>query len=218
VAAVTTIALTVGCAAQIQGSPAVAVPRDRDSGAVVAALRELSACALIDPAVAGRVGIGSAPIVYAEAPHACTISAAPSSGGYEVTVHLGTHADHFLKWASAPITLAGAKAYRYDDSLKGHNCFVFLPVSFDRAIQIYAKEPSTGSDIDLCAAATAFAEAAATKLANPDSLRPDRTTFPLSQWDGCSLLAAALGEEAERYPLTLTEPGSTVSVVKLGVS
>ncbi|MGH3912235.1 MAG: hypothetical protein ACRDTC_02305, partial [Pseudonocardiaceae bacterium] len=51
----------------------------------------------------------------------------------------------------------------------------------------------------------AFAQAAATKLANPDSLRADRAVRPLSQWDGCSLLATVLGDRTEQYTLELDD-------------
>ncbi|MGH3914995.1 MAG: hypothetical protein ACRDTC_16550, partial [Pseudonocardiaceae bacterium] len=202
------VALAVaGCSVPIADTPAVAIPEDRDSGAVVAALRRLDACALIDPAIADRVGMGSRPAVYPEAPHACTISSEPPSLNDvdEVTVRLGEDAEHYLKWSSAPITLAGAKAYLLDDTLRADNCVVFIPVSFTRAIGIHADGRIGGSDIDLCAAATAFAQAAATKLANPDSLRADRAVRPLSQWDGCSLLATALGDRTEQYTLELDD-------------
>lgn len=201
-------AVIAGCSVPTAGSTTtpIPVPQDRDNGAVVAALRGLDACALIDPTIAERVGIGSRPAVYAEAPHACTISSAPSSGNDTVTVRLGEDLHHYMKWASAPITLAGAKAYLFDDSLQGDNCVVSIPVSFNRAIGIHANGRTGGSaDIDLCAAATAFAEAAATKLANPDLLQADRTVLPLSQWDGCSLLATALGDRAGQYTLTLDD-------------
>ena len=87
----------------------------------------------------------------------------------------------------------------------GQLLFRVHPVSFDRTIEIYTQGRSTGSDIDLCTTATAFAEATVTKLANPDSLQADHTVLPLSQWDGCSMLAAALGNEVGRYALKLTE-------------
>lgn len=78
-----------------------------------------------------------------------------------------------------------------------------IPVSFNRAIGIHANGHTGGSaDIDLCAAAKEFAE---TKLANPHSLQADPLILPLSQWDGCSLLATALGDRAGQYTLKLDE-------------
>src|SRR5262249_54224013 len=111
--AIAVLVLTVGCASQV-----AAPPRDRDSTAVVAALRRLDACALVDPAVASQLGFGARPAVYPEAPHSCTVSSAPSSGHDEVEIRLGAQVEHFHKWGAAPITLAGAKAYLQDESLQ----------------------------------------------------------------------------------------------------
>lgn len=55
------------------------------------------ACVLIDPTIAERVVLGSRPAVYPKAPHACTISSAPSSGNDAVTVRLGEDLHHYLK-------------------------------------------------------------------------------------------------------------------------
>lgn len=201
--AIMVLVVVTGCSIPIADTPTVAIPPNRDNGAVVAALRQINPCALIDPAIASRVGIGAQPVVYANAPHSCTISSTTLSGADDVSFRLGSRVDHFIKWSSAPITLAGAKAYLLDESLERNYCAVFIPVSFEWAIQISTKGRSDGSAIDVCAASTTFAEAAAVKLADPDSLRTDHRILPLSQWDGCSLLATALGEAAGRYTMTL---------------
>lgn len=205
--AIATVALTISCGSQTADTPTVAPPRDRDGAAVVAALRRVDACALVDRAVASRAGFGAQPAVYPEAPHSCTVSSAPSSGSDEVQIRLGAQVEHFQKWSAAPITVAGAKAYLRDESLERDQCAIYLPVSFTRAIWIGTRwGTSTRSIPELCAVTRSFAVAAVVRLvADPGSLRADRRRLPLSEWDGCSLLAGALGDTAGQYTVKLDE-------------
>jgi len=175
--AIAMVALIVSC-----GSQMGATPQDRDGAAVVAALRQLDACALVDRAVVSRAGFGAQPAIYPEAPHTCTVSSAPSSGNDEVQIRLGAQVEHFQKWSAAPITLAGVKAYLQDESLERDHCAIYLPVSFTRAIWIGTRGgTSTRSVSDLCAVTKSFAIAAVVRLvADPDSLRADRRSLPLS--------------------------------------
>lgn len=205
--AIAAVALVISCGSETADTSTVAPPRDRDGAAVIAALRRLDACALVDRAVASRAGFGAQPAVYPEAPHSCTVSSVPSSGNDEVRIRLGAQVEHFQKWGAAPITVAGAKAYVQDESLERGHCAIYLPVSFTRAIWISTRwGTSTRSIPDLCAVTRSFAIAAVVRLvADPGSLRADRRRLPLSEWDGCSLLSGALGDTAGQYTVKLDE-------------
>jgi hypothetical protein len=162
------------------------LPGDRDDHAVLAALREIDPCALLaaGPKLSGlalrRVG-----------PRRCELGAAPLDAW--VGVSLGKNAELSPRWGGTRVTVAGAKGYR-----SGFDAFcdVLLPVSFRRVIAIEARS-GDWTGFDSCTVAMQFAAAAVPVL---DTAR-SHNDGPLQRWDACTLLDAALGEEAVRYEI-----------------
>jgi Protein of unknown function (DUF3558) len=181
------------------GAPAPRIP-DRDEGGVMAALRQIDACRVVDPAALAAAGLPGAQAVP-QSPHTCALTADESLGD-KVTVTLGDNFGHGVRYNAAPLTTAGdAKAY-LENVAVGYraSCWVDIPVSFQKAIRI-AADAGFESHTDVCALAKAAADSAATKLASPDALTVDPASRPLSTWDACSLLATALGSTANQYSL-----------------
>jgi hypothetical protein len=157
--------------------PKVQPPRDRDERAVVAALRQLDACALLDP-----VG-GNRPV--ARGPHRCAVEAAEL--GDTVTVTLGVRFDRGHKYRAVPLDLGGAKAYLDTSEPGTDSCRVAIPVSFELAIAaVGRKGPRSGAG-DICSPARSAAAVAVTRLANPPS-------GPATSWTACELLAEIAGD------------------------
>ncbi|RZS40813.1 hypothetical protein EV193_103127 [Herbihabitans rhizosphaerae] len=173
--------------------PKAEVPKDRDERAVMVALRQVDACALLDPAAAGSLGFTSKVKPWAQGPHRCMIT--KKKGDDEVTVRAGDKIDHARKYDDALLTLSGAKAYRNTDAT-GDVCTVNVPVSFDVVVEFQARKGSKSTSDDRCTLAETFAAAGMAKLANQDTVR---TAAPLSAWDPCALLNATFGTELDRF-------------------
>lgn len=160
-----------------------------DERAVVAALRQVDACALLDARAAGFPA-GSRPVALG--PHRCELRA---KDGARVTVRLGI-------WFPArdrlgdfyPRTLGGAKAYveRWGNEPRSMR-FLHLPVSRSLSVRFIALAGATPTTRDLCAVAAASASEAAIRLARPETLRPGADR-PMASWDPCAALGTALDD------------------------
>lgn len=162
------------------------LPRDRDDRAVLAALREIDPCALL---AAGPDVPGLA--LRRTGPHRCELAAGP--GDSRVAVELGESFEHVSRYHNHRLTVGGVKAYSSGGS---SSCKVRLPVSFRRAISFDVRLWN-GPEISVCPLAREFATAAVPVLDTA------RGTGPLQRWDACSLLVAALGDEAGGYDLSV---------------
>jgi len=144
-------------------------PKDRDKDAVLAAVRGLDLCALLEKAKATGPFAGAQPV--ARQPFACMLT-----GAADLISVTAIGIGHQTRIESAARTIGGAKAYVRQDG----GCYVYLPVSFTVALE-FAQAPASG-----CDDVTNLAAAAAQVLANPDSLQAKPV------WDACTALAAAL--------------------------
>ncbi|RJQ77801.1 hypothetical protein D5S17_15440 [Pseudonocardiaceae bacterium YIM PH 21723] len=180
--------LLTGCGTKIDGTPVAPsgyggarIP-DREQTAVVAAMRELDACALLDD-----------PKAQPQGPHGCEASSA--SG--RLRLRLGYKLSHTTRWAAQPVDAAGMHGY-IEETGSGTRqaCSGYLPVSFGRSIFVAAD--GNGA----CDQVKAKLVAVAGKLANPDAVKVNPATRPLAQWDGCSALGVALGDELTKYTLS----------------
>lgn len=154
---------------QSTGDRSVPRQQDRDGDAVLAAVRQLDLCALLNRVkVAGP--FPSAVSVMRQ-PFECVLTG--GAGHVAVTV---VGFGHQTRVESAARTVGGAKAY----VKQGGGCHVYLPLSFTTALE-FAQAP-----VSDCADVTALADAAATVLAKPDTVRAEPV------WDACTALAEAL--------------------------
>lgn len=136
-------------------------PRDRDTDAVLAALRRVDLCEVL--AASSGLPAGAQP--RAPRPFGCVV------GSISVTVVGFGHQERL----SVPTQVVGdAKAY-----VQADGCRVFLPVSFELAIE-FSQPPGT------CQGLTELAAAAVTVLADPEAARV------APRWDACSVLGEAL--------------------------
>ncbi|GAB3460346.1 hypothetical protein GCM10027436_67710 [Actinophytocola sediminis] len=169
-------------------------PAGRDMEAVTAALRVLDPCQLPGVEFARSQGLPEATAMRT-GPHSCRLhaDASYSPGVVEkgVKVRVGTHYVHIARYLAAPVTIGDAKAYQ---EIRGEECRVVVPVSTVRAIE-FAHEGDERTDP--CVTTRRFAEAAVAKLGDPDSVAMDPASYPYARWDGCTLLARALGAEAK---------------------
>jgi len=167
-------------------------PPDRDGNAVLTAMRQLDACALLDGpgmAAAGLPGnAGPTPI----APHSCSFMADRMFGD-EIQVIVGADWSFAAAYHEAPMTIGGAKAYLQDLSLSGHStCEIDIPTSFATAVQVRSTA-GYQSKTNSCDQVKAAATTVVAKLGNPDAVAVPASR-PLANWDGCSLLTKALGD------------------------
>jgi hypothetical protein len=196
---------------QPAGEPAkLPQPTDRDIQAVTVALRKLDACGVLDLTAAKAAGMPAGSTLLPTGPHSCMISPRPSYGpgddGVEVSV--GDGSNQFFRDLGAPTTLGGAKAYEYRDYSTTKRCELLVPVSFTRAIKF---EYDSFHDIDTCRVLRPVAEASVAKLQQPDAITVEAAKWPGAGWDGCFMLAQALGQEAPNYtykPAGLHDPFS----------
>ncbi|GAB1515555.1 hypothetical protein JCM33774_75980 [Actinophytocola sp. KF-1] len=173
-------------------------PEDRDPAAVTVALRRLDPCKLFDLAVARKRQRPNV-VTIPSGPHSCFLApdADYTGGGGGIELSVGTLSDQFFRYDGAPFALAGAKAYEYSSiGDSGSSCRVVIPVSSDRAIELYYMELG---EADLCPTVRQYAAGTVGKLRNPDALANTDTSRPFSAWDGCSLLRTALGATAGDY-------------------
>lgn len=178
-------------------------PKDRDEKAVMAALRQLDACALVDPA-AKVAGFPADAMRRARSPHRCEILR--EDGADEVEVILGDLLDAQRRSTSELLTIGGVKAYR---SASEDSCFVDLPVSFRLAIKFYARKGSRSASSEMCAPAKGFAQYAVGRLADPDRVKPGQNT-PMAEWDACQILTAGLGDNPEGLKIATNSSNSGV--------
>lgn len=158
--------------------PKAAVPKDRDERAVLAALRQVDACAFVDPAPEVVPGFAPDRKPRASGPFTCAIEG--DAGTVQVKIAKFDDEDRYR----LPLRLVGgAKAY-VRTTIGGTTCTVSLPVSFSLAIQV---STFTEPPADPCAGPLGFAQVAVTSLANPD------VTAVTASWDACTVLTLAAG-------------------------
>ncbi|GAA3437419.1 DUF3558 family protein [Kutzneria kofuensis] len=198
-AAVAAVALTLGgCGTTMAGQaePVLGAqakmkgPPDRDGDAVLTALRQLDACALLDGPAMAAAGLPPNSHPIPRGPHACSFSVDRVLDD-SVDVMVGKKTGFAAKHRELPVTIAGAKAYLDDLTMGDHSeCAVDIPVSFVMSIEVRDK-PGFQSRTNSCDQAKAAAAGVIGKLGNPDSVTVPASR-PLANWDGCSLLTAAL--------------------------
>ncbi|HEY0496925.1 MAG TPA: DUF3558 family protein [Kutzneria sp.] len=197
-AAALAVLTLAGCANAIEGQAEpilgaqskVKGPPDRDGDAVLNALRVLDACALLDGPGMAAAGLPGNAHPIARGPHSCSFSVDRILGD-TVDVLVGEKTLFGNKYHELPVTIAGAKAYVDDRALSGHqDCSVDIPVSFVMSVAVRS-EPGYESKTNACEQAKAAAAGVIAKLGNPDAVTVPASR-PLANWDGCSLLTAAL--------------------------
>lgn len=161
--------------------PRAAVPADRDDRAVVAALRGIDPCALLDIDAARAPDLPSGAVSRPRGPHRCQVRSAALR---DVAVVLGTPLTADERYGLELLDVGGVKAY-VDRGNAAAQCRAYVPVSFTRAVEFYADNGPSG-----CDRVRAFVTAAAAELSRTD---PPVNELPLSTWDACTALAAATG-------------------------
>jgi hypothetical protein len=152
--------------------PKVDPLKDRDERAVLAALRPIDPCALLDPAALGApAGTKPDPI----APHRCVMRTAPA--GNQVAAVVGIEFDRPARYRAQLVDLGNIRAY-VTAGPGADFCQVVIPVSFELAISF----EGTLDGGDACALAKSVATVAAKRLASP----PAGST---TGWTACELLA-----------------------------
>lgn len=154
-------------------------PRDRDSEAVLAALRRLDLCAVVAAATTTAPIVPAAEPVTSQ-PFSCTVG--EPFDQFTAKVVSFTHSSR----VTLPIRpVGGAKAYVRDAA---DGCAVYLPVSFHWAVEF--------SQRTACQSVTAVVAAAASVLAEPGAGAGE------PWWDACTALAKALEPEADQSTLS----------------
>jgi hypothetical protein len=171
--------------------PAAGVPKDRDQDAVVAALRQLDACALLDAKGASVRGKPAA-----KGPHRCEISR-ESTGDDKIRVTIGAGYDSERRFNDELLAVGGMKAYLRQGT---NSCTGQVPVSFTLAIEYVVEQAAGGT----CAVAKELLQHAVTRLSDQDSLRPG-SNRPMADWDACMLLSGAIGS-SDGYSFAVDSP------------
>lgn len=167
-------------------------PADRDGDAVLTAMRQLDACALLDGPGMAAAGLPGNAHPIPTGPHACSFSVDKLFDD-AVDVMVGNDADFGHKYNERPLTIGGAKAYLADLGSDGHSeCAIDLPVSFFISVEI-RDTAGFESKTNSCDQAKSAAAGVVTKLGNPDAVTVPASR-PGGNWDGCSLLTKALGD------------------------
>lgn len=146
-------------------------PADKDADAVMASLRAIDPCALLENVRSD----GDEP--YTENPYECGVRLPERRGSVVATVGVYLPANSHAG-QSDRVTLAGAKAYGDAD---GVICTVALPVSFERAVTFVVEGPPRRT----CMIAKSAAKSAVRAVRRDKVATPGR---PLARWDACSLL------------------------------
>ncbi|MFC0432342.1 hypothetical protein [Kutzneria buriramensis] len=193
IAAVVAVLALGGCAGVAgQAEPALGAqqgvqrPADRNGDAVLAAMRKLDTCALMT----GQ----AVPL----APHSCEFK----QGNDKIDVSAGMDFPFGGHYAETPMTVGGSKAYIQDLGETGYTrrCWVDIPVSFQFSVKVDAQlGDNAGNACDLAKTATATV---VSKLGNPGAVTLPASR-PLANWDGCSLLAKAVGQLPDKAKLEL---------------
>lgn len=214
--AVAAVLVLGGCASTVAGQaePEVGAqggvgqrPADRDGDAVLTAMRQLDACALLDGPGMAAAGLPGNARPIPTAPHACAFSVDKLFDD-KVDVMVGDKAGFAQKYGSQPLTIAGAKGYLDDMTLDDHaECAVDLPVSFLFAVEVRSTA-GYQSKTNSCEQAKAAAAGVVAKLGNPDAVAVPASR-PGGAWDGCSLLTKALGDvDSAKVQLDLSSAAS----------
>jgi hypothetical protein len=185
--AVAALLVLAGCGSGDDGGPLpkvehpkAAVPKDRDGQAVLAALRRIDPCALLDPK-----GFPADRKPKASGPFTCSISRTDDRYADSQTVRFTTLGDQDR--ARNPLQIiGGAKAY---SAINRDPCVYSFPVSFELAIEF----SSYSSHRDNCTSAKELAQGVAMKLANPDAVAVAQS------WDACAVLRTATNGESGTY-------------------
>jgi hypothetical protein len=194
IAAVVAVLTLGGCAGvagqaepELGAQQDVQHPADRPGDAVLAALRKLDTCALMS----------GQPVPLA--PHACRFTV----GQDTVEVIAGNDFPFVYHYGNTPVTVGGAKAYLQDMGRYGGNggCFADIPVSFQLSVQVKALV-GDNSATKACDLAKTAAATVVSKLGNPDAVTVPASRL-LADWDGCSLLAKAVGQLPDKAKLEL---------------
>jgi hypothetical protein len=180
-------------------------PADRDPAAVMAALRQIDACKLIDQSAVTAAGY---PVAFlgVPSPHSCQAFIKASLS--ELHVRLGGTFELPTRFFAAPLDVAGMRGYRTDMTRSSNGkpepvCQVDLPVAPQQSISLWVRRDTTGADtFDPCKVAEAVGVSAAAALAHAEQVRADPTDTPLSTWDACTLLLVLLGKHPTKYKLT----------------
>jgi hypothetical protein len=158
------------------------LPPDRNEEAVTAALGQLDACSLLDPAAAKDPDFPVRLRPEPRGPHRCELISDKTYHDLDVTI--GTPLTAPARFGQLPLTIAGQKAYL---NQSGGQCRLAVPVSFTRAIELRAE--LNGPRSKQCRqVVTRFGSALVNKLAHPAAIR---TQVPLAQWNTCDMLRAA---------------------------
>jgi hypothetical protein len=133
----------------------VAVNKDRDADAAVAALSKIGPCKLLDPLRAKAPGV---PVTTRQVDRSATECYVG-----ELRIDVAYKSFRYLnRWQYDRVALAGASAYLQTDDV---TCDAQLPISFEHTIRIYSYDVSLPWSTR-CAQVKAFATAAVGVLAN----------------------------------------------------
>jgi len=170
-----------------------AVPVDRDEPAILATLRGLDPCALLDPAATGAPTAFPATVAPVRTgPRHCEIRGGPEvAAGVTVGTAFGTEA-RVTEFAQEPI--AGAKAYLPRAVQPGDPCVLHVPVSFGYSVS-FSVFIDAALGVDQCTVVRGLAGAAIPKLAEPAGITA-APPLPLAAWDVCALLRDAIATGA----------------------
>jgi hypothetical protein len=164
--------------------PKASAPVDRDPKAVLAALRRIDLCAVLDSAAAATPGFSAGVTLSARSPFGCSLTAGHNlyvEVGYDslsAEGRIGDQAD----------VLGGAKAYLATVSDGG--CTIALPVSFENVLR-FDFDWQMRPPADTCVGARPLVAAAAKVLMDPAAARVD------PRWDACTAMDAAGDEDAD---------------------
>lgn len=154
-------------------------PQDRDEDAVLAALRQIDLCEVLDAALAGIPALPPTAEPRARQPFACTVE-----GLADTVTAKAVSSIHRTRVSLPTRTMGGARAYVQE----GDRCAVYLPVSFEMAIEFSLVFGD-------CQTAIRLAEASALVLANSGAARVE------PRWDACTVLSEVLDTDADRSKL-----------------
>jgi hypothetical protein len=156
--------------------PAAELPKDRDEKAVIATLRRVDMCAVLDAAAAAAGTTGYT--LRATSPTVCTMDIPTAGQPRSASLDVGIlSSDERLHLPST--TLRGAKAYI---ETRDDYCRVHFPITFRLAIQIH-------TDSGPCAYAEKLATGVAAALADPTGVAAE------PRWEACELLGLSTDVE-----------------------
>jgi hypothetical protein len=182
-----------GCMAGPGEPEPVPVPRDRDEAAVLATLRSLDPCALLDPGAAGTGALPASLKPVYGGPHGCQLRNADDSAGVYVTV--GSPFTPEERLGNVADTVAGATVYSTRVLKPDDGCDLHVPVSFRYSVRFTAWNANGSHAIDECAVARKLAADAIPQLREPATVTAE-PGLPLAEWDVCAVFRDALDTAA----------------------